>query len=104
MPLNHLNQPIGETLTDYSAGQQPHIQQLIGRYTIVEPINLSILRMPTVFMVRKAPKHNGLICLLKPLEIKRIFGGILKKWHNLTIPIIWRLWIKSQAKPLEHFP
>ncbi len=40
MPINHLNQPIGETLTNYSSGQQPNIQQLIGRYTIVEPISL----------------------------------------------------------------
>ena len=40
MPTNHLNQSIGEALPHFTAGRQPNIQQLVGRYTIIEPVNV----------------------------------------------------------------
>ena len=39
MPTNIFNQPIGEPVYHFTAGQQPAIKQLTGNYTIVEPLN-----------------------------------------------------------------
>lgn len=39
--LNQYNQPIGDDLVDYQAGELPEINQLIGTYTIVEKLSFA---------------------------------------------------------------
>lgn len=40
MPTNNFDQPIGEPVLDFVPGQLPDIEQLVGIYTIVEPLNV----------------------------------------------------------------
>lgn len=39
MRVNEFNQPIGPALPNFTPGQQPAIDQLVGKYAVVEPLN-----------------------------------------------------------------
>ncbi len=39
MRVNEFNQPIGPALPNFTPGQQPAIDQLVGEYAVVEPLN-----------------------------------------------------------------
>lgn len=79
MPTNNFDQPIGEPVLDFVPGQLPDIEQLVGIYTIVEPLNVDRhFEDAYTFMVLTVPKNNGLICRLTVLKIKKILEITLK--------------------------
>ena len=103
MPLNHLNQPIGETLTDYSAGQLPHIQQLIGRYTIVEPINLKHFEDAYRFYGAKSPETQWTYLPIEAFKNQADFRGYFEKMAQSHDPYYLAIVDKISGKTIGTF-
>ncbi|SUB26762.1 GNAT family N-acetyltransferase [Avibacterium gallinarum] len=104
MPINHLGQPIGELIADFTVGELPNIQTLEGQYCRLERLCVSRHFSDIYdFFGPNSPESQWTYLSIDAQPNEQAARQLLQQWESLSDPYYLAIIDKASKKVVGTF-